>query len=392
MLFSILLYSLIVFFSLGQLGRVSFFGQQINFYLYEILVLLITLVLFLNNGLKPLKDSFKKFKAVYFFLIFLIISFFLNLQDFKRLENFIGFLYIFRLLIYFAYFFYLLHYLKKKPQFAKVGRNGFLFFIFLTTTISVLQYFLYPDLRNLLYAGWDPHLYRLFGTFFDTSVAGAVYGLIFLFLLMSGKNFIKNISLKNILLVTFTAFIVLTFSRSLYIVIVSITILATTAQRWYRKLVLFIVIFLLLVIIAPKPFGEGINLVRTFSIESRINDYRAAIKIWQKKPFFGFGYNRIRYVKRQMNVVEEFDFDIAHSGASFNSSFLIILVAGGLVGFGLFGGVLYQFARLTNEVGYYTLFVALLSLTDNIFLHPFILFLFFSLILLSRFNPSRRLQ
>ena len=376
--------------SLGQLTRISFFGQQINIYLYEILAIFILLNFLLKYGLGPLSEYFKKFKFVYFLFLYLPFSFLLLFGDFKALENFISLLYYLRLVLYFLYFFYLAYHLKKQLDFKNVLLRSLNIFIFLTIISSLAQYFWYPELRNLLYAGWDPHLYRLFGTFLDTSVAGAVYGIILLTLFLKGSEFIKTKWLFIGLLVIYFLFTVFTYSRSLYLTLFLLGLLYAATKKRLREFIIFAVIFLILLIVAPKPFGEGVNLMRTFSIESRLDDYKTAINIWQKRPFFGYGYNRIRYVKRQMNISDEVGSDITHSGASFHSSFLVILVSGGIIGLILFIGVLYQLYNLSEMSKYLLLFLGLLSLTDNIFLHPFILFLFLNSVTLAKLTPSRK--
>ncbi|OGK20455.1 hypothetical protein A3C98_03595 [Candidatus Roizmanbacteria bacterium RIFCSPHIGHO2_02_FULL_37_15] len=376
--------------SLGQLTRISFFGQQINIYLYEILAIFILLNFLIKYGLGPLSEYFKKFKFVYFLFLYLPFSFLLLFGDFKALENFISLLYYLRLVLYFLYFFYLTYHLKKQLDFKNVLLRSLNIFIFLTIISSLAQYFWYPELRNLLYAGWDPHLYRLFGTFLDTSVAGAVYGIILLTLFLKGSEFIKTKWLFIGLLVIYFLFTVFTYSRSLYLTLFLLGLLYAATKKRLREFIIFAVIFLILLIVAPKPFGEGVNLMRTFSIESRLDDYKTAINIWQKRPFFGYGYNRIRYVKRQMNISDEVGSDITHSGASFHSSFLVILVSGGIIGLILFIGVLYQLYNLSEMSKYLLLFLGLLSLTDNIFLHPFILFLFLNSVTLAKLTPSRK--
>ena len=376
--------------SLGQLTRISFFGQQINIYLYEILAIFILLNFLLKYGLGPLSEYFKKFKFVYFLFLYLPFSFLLLFGDFKALENFISLLYYLRLVLYFLYFFYLAYHLKKQLDFKNVLLRSLNIFIFLTIISSLAQYFWYPELRNLLYAGWDPHLYRLFGTFLDTSVAGALYGIILLTLFLKGSEFIKTKWLFIGLLVIYFLFTVFTYSRSLYLTLFLLGLLYAATKKRLREFIIFAVIFLILLIVAPKPFGEGVNLMRTFSIESRLDDYKTAINIWQKRPFFGYGYNRIRYVKRQMNISDEVGSDITHSGASFHSSFLVILVSGGIIGLILFIGVLYQLYNLSEMSKYLLLFLGLLSLTDNIFLHPFILFLFLNSVTLAKLTPSRK--
>lgn len=366
-------------FSFGQLSRISFFGQQINGYLYELGILGILGILGRKYKTKPIREVFFHFRIVFLLFLSLLVSFILGLGKFTLFQNAVSFLYFLRLLLYFGFFFYLIYHLKKNLRFKQVLGKGLSIFILFTIFTSLTQYILYPNLRNLLYAGWDPHQFRLYGLFFDTSLAGAVYGILFLYFFLKRHYFGAAI---------FLIFIVLTFSRSLYVAILIVTILIAIEQKWYRQLFLLIGAFLLLILIVPKPSGEGVNLLRLFSIQSRRNDYRVAIKIWQKNPLFGIGYNRIRYVKRQMNVVEEVGSDVNHSGASFHSSFLIMLVAGGILGVLGFLGVIYKFFKFSNIIAYYVTFLGLLSLADNILLHPFILFLFLLMTAYS-VSPSR---
>lgn len=392
MILNLLFYLTLFLFSFGQLGRISFLGQQVNTYLYEIPQFLIILILFYKYKFEPIKKFYEKFKIIYFFFVYLFISYLISLSLFKPLENFVGFLYFFRLILYFTYWMYLTYWVNKNNENKKILINCLLIFIFLTSFYSTIQYFFYSDLRNLIYAGWDPHLYRLFGTFFDTSVAGAIYGLIFFVLFLRGNQIIKNRFILIGLLAFFLIFILLTYSRSLYLALVISIILHAVLKRWYKGLVIFSAIFFLFLVVSPKRFGEGVNLNRMFSVQSRVEDYKNAFKIWRKNPLFGIGYNRIRYEKVKMNIIEEFNSDLTHSGASFHSSFLIILVSSGVIGLILFILILFKVALINEFSKYAVFFLSLMSLSDNILLHAFILFLLFSLIALTNFNPSRKLR
>jgi O-antigen ligase len=123
-------------------------------------------------------------------------------------------------------------------------------------------------------------------------------------------------------------------------------------------------------LISPKKFGQGVGVTRIFSISARIDDYKQAINLWEKSPLIGFGYNRIRYLKNQTQAI--------HSGASFNSSYLIILVTTGVIGLMGFMGLMKQMWVMEKNRRYLILFIFIISLFDNILLHPFILFLLFS--------------
>lgn len=353
---TILFYITTFLFSLGQLGRVTFFNQQINFYLYEVALIFSLFILFIKYRFDPIKDAWKKFQPVFVLLSLLTISLLIDFSKFTFFQNLVGALYLYRLHLYFIYFFYLRYHVQKKINFSKVIKNGILAIALLTIISTFTQYFLYPDLRNLFYQGWDPHLYRTFGVFFDTSITSAIFGIFFLTL---NQPVIKNIYLL---------LIALSFSRSTYLGLSLTLIYLFASQKKYVKIFLFFLFFAVLIFLIPKPSGEGVNLTRLYSIESRIEDYRQGIDLWKNKPLIGYGYNRIRYVKNSQSV---------HSGATYSSSFLTILVSSGIFGLISFIWVLWSLRKSNKSALVLLIFISLVSLFDNIALHPFILFLLF---------------
>ena len=379
-LINVLIFTAFFFVSLGQLGRVSLINQQVNFHLYEIVLFLLMICLFVRYRFKPIAWSLTKVKSFYFFAVLMVFSVFISLFHYSSGENLIAILYLIRLIGYFIFFFYLRFYAKEIKN-KKILFNGLAIFIGITVLTSLVQYIFYPDLRNLFYLGWDPHLYRLFGLFFDTSIGGVIYGMIFIYLLID-KPF-KNKVINLTLLFTFFVFIVLTFSRSLYLALSICIFIILMKNKSYKSFIFYLLFFIFFVMIVPKPFGEGVNLLRISSIESRSKNYFQAINIWKKNPLFGIGYNHIRYEKIKSGVDEK-DLLTSHAGASFHSSFLIILVTGGIVGLIGFLWLLYQLSKLNSFLQVLIVFLSLLSLSDNIILHPFVLFILFNFILFDK--------
>lgn len=346
---TILFYLTAFLFSLGQLGRVSFFSQQVNFYLYEVILTLSLFVLFLRYRFQPIKEAWKKYKPVFLFLFILFLSLLFDLQKYSLFSNIVGFLYFFRLVLYFLFFFYF------KYNLPTIKKGIFLIAV-LTIISTSIQYFLYPDLRNLFYQGWDPHLYRTFGVFFDTSISAAIFGIFFLTI---------NQPVIKIIYLILTA---LSFSRSTYLGLSLSLIYLFINQRQFNKIFLFFIFFTALVFFIPKPSGEGVNLRRLYSITSRVEDYRVGFNFWKNKPLIGYGYNRIRYIKNNSSV---------HSGSSFSSSFLTVLVSSGILGLLSFIYVLWSLKGSNKIAPILLIFLSIVSLFDNVLLHPFILFLLF---------------
>lgn len=154
----------------------------------------------------------------------------------------------------------------------------------------------------------------------------------------------------------------------------------------------FIGAVILGVLLIPKNGSEGINLLRTSSINTRFIDYTKAVSIWKKSPVTGIGFNHIRFEKdsyEEKPIATKYN--PSHASASFHSSFLMILVTGGIIGFVLFIWLLWNITKINIFAFYSVVFLSIFSLFDNLLLHPFILFLWFILICISNtvIHPSR---
>ncbi len=353
-------------FSLGQLGRISLLNGQINFYVYEALLFIFLILLIVKYKFKPLSANIKSLPLTGLFLLYLLISFFASALGFNFQENLVGLLYWLRLTFYFLYFSYFYFHLKHEKTFKPAVFKIIKLTLAVILLFSFCQYFFYQDLRNLSYLGWDPHYFRMFGLFFDSSIAGGVFGFFFLFVLFQQKLF-YNLKLRLIVLGLLLIACILTFSRSLYLSFIICLTFYFLSRKSIRNIIILTTLFAVLLILAPKPWGESVNLARSSSLISRVENYKEAINLWLKKPIIGVGYNRIRYTR----IVDETN----HAGASFHSSFLIILVSGGVIGLALFLLSILEIAKLSVWGKYYLIFFSLLSLSDNIILHPFILFL-----------------
>ena len=371
-------------FSLGQLGRVMLNQGQINFYFYEISSFLLFILFFFKLGFQPFQQTLTKFRIIYYFVFFLIFSFLLKAFDFSINQNAISLLYLMRLIFYFVFPLYLYFFIKKNPGYKETLKKGLTASIFLVAAFSIAQYFFYPDLRNLYYLGWDPHLNRLFSVFFDTSVAASIFGLIFFYLYKNKRYWLS---------LPFLIFLILTFSRSAYIFFAITFLVDFSFHKDIKPALLILLLSVSVFILAPKQFGFGVGLDRVFSISSRIADYQKGIAMWQKSPLFGHGYNRLAYIKEKMNLKEipKENFPI-HSAASLSGSFLIILAASGLIGLILFVLSFIKLVFFNKNAFVYMLFLGLMSLTDNIILHPFILFLLGVIYVVSLPSGKSRLE
>jgi len=374
-------------FLIGQIGRISLLGQQINMYVYEPVLFIYTVYLFYLYKAEPLKLRLAKVGGL--LLGTLGVSLLLNLGLFTRVDTMIALLYLLRLTMYIAFFLCFYYSVSVDKKLKSHLQNSLILFGIATVIATFVQYFLYPDLRNLFYLGWDPHLYRVFGLFFDTFLSGAIYGLMAIFFYFSNDGVLKNKYFKWSLFGVYLLFIFLTYSRSLYgaFAVIALFILA---RRSFRSAVIFAVLFFAVLVVLPKPFGEGVNLFRTYSLVSRAKDYKDAVALWSKRPILGYGYNTIRALKLQNGLLDEKTAAVSHSGASFHSSFLIILVTGGILGLIGYVSFLALVARTSFVGGVMVVLTSLLSLSDNVLLHPFILLMLSLLVVYFASHPSHK--
>lgn len=355
---AVLFYLTFFFFSLGQLGRISLFNNQINFYFYEIFLFIIILYFLVKHRLEPIKQIWKKNRIFLIFFATLFLSLVNGFWNYSIFANLVGFLYWSRLILYGAYALCMIYEIKQNPQFKKVLNRGISIIVIITILTTITQYFLYPDLRNLLYLGWDPHLQRTFGVFFDTSIAASIYGLIFLF---SQDIFIKTFYL---------IFLILSFTRSAYFALI-ISVIYLSLNSRFTKIIIFVLIFVTLIFLAPKPTGEGAKLTRTFTIMSRIKDNEVGFRLFLKKPFLGYGYNRLKYVR---------GIPSSNAGSAFSSSYLTMLVSSGIMGLISLMGLMRFLWKKQKKSRALLIFLGIVSLFDNVIFHPFVIFLVINLL------------
>lgn len=380
-----LLYSSLTLFLLGQFGRISFFEGTINGYLYEFFLCFFLLIVMFRKRLTLFKDAFSRLPGGFIFILTLLGTFLVSAGEFTPLENLAGFLYTARFILYFL-FLICVSFLLKKEKMDRRFADALFIFTGMIIALSTLQFFFYRNLRNLFYLGWDEHAGRVFGLFLEPYVAASVFGMLLLFLLLNYDSFKNRKKIAILFLVALSTLSFLTYSRGFYVsffILLSILFFKTRKKRFAVSL-MGLMVFTALAL--SRPGGEGTAITRTASVSSRLVSYREGIRLFQSRPFFGVGYNRIRYVKEEKFPQRRGSIP-DHAGASFHSSFLIILATTGLIGFISYLAFLKDLFYFTPSSGYYLLFLVIFSLFDNVLLHPFILFLF--VVIIAFPTPSR---
>lgn len=356
----------ITVFALGQILRLS------NLFLPGANILLLDVLLFLANiyffykylSLKKRKKIKLSRYLIYLwpFFLFILLSFLFNLGNKTLLEIGIASAYLARIFNYYLFAIWVGNFFIKKP---KRLINIILLAISSMAVLGLIQYVFFPDMTQLKYLAWDDHYYRLIGPLLDPNFSGLifVFGLLILLNLYTKKIWqLKKFNVYQFLCLLLFLSLMLTFSRGSWLVFFLTAVIFTLRQKFKYFLVLLflgLAVFLLM----PKPFGEGVNILRTSTIQARINNYQLSWEIIKTHPFKGVGYNFLRFVKN----APESERYASHSRAGLDNSFLFAWVTGGIL---VFLSLAYFFLiTFYHSFKAKNFFVFLLTL--SIFLHSF---------------------
>lgn len=336
--------------SLGQLAAVPLFGGTGTFYLHDLFLILLIIVLFLGKPRTLLSLILEKLhKVLYpigFFTAVALLSLILNASRLEFSQIVPSSLYLFRWALYASLI--ILVFMSSLPGIFWI--RGLYGSGVAVAVAGILQFVLYPNLRNLYYLGWDPHYYRLFSTFLDPNFTG-LYLVLTLALGICVRQWSKKRVWITVSLILVATALVLTYSRSSYLAFIT----AVSVYSWFQKIplrrfALGIIMFLFVITIIPRAGGGTLSLTRSETVSARIANWQWGLNAFVKKPIFGWGFNTIRYVERPVDTTGTIDLSIvskAHAGV--DNSFLFVLVATGSVGFISFLWVLMRLVKLGYE-------------------------------------------
>lgn len=345
-IFKIIFILVLFLFPIGEIIRIDF-GNSIVLKPIDIGVVLVVFF-WLIIKLKK-KEEIKQKNILLPVLLFIISAFFslvINYSSLSLNQFFVSSAYLVRWIFYAGIFFVVSDFNRE----FKKRISGLLILVgSIIVGLGYVQYFFYPNLKNLFYLGWDEHKYRMFSVFLDPNFAGAFFVLFFIFLISSYfRNKNKLIGLFSIL--TLGA-VFLTFSRSaLIMLIVSSSLLFILSNKKIWIGLLFGITFLVLSI-SSKYFNiENINLFRIVSSEARIETSRNAIKIIEDHPVFGVGFNTYRYAQLDYGFRQDKSKIVSHADAGADNSILFVLATTGAVGFFFYGFVWFKILKTANAL------------------------------------------
>lgn len=337
-------------FSLGQFARVTI-GNGVAVTLLDLSVFLFVLYHAALMIRERRQIQGKLIKPLGLFLGICLLSLLVNFPHLTKQEFLVSFLYLFRFVMYTSlYFVFVTFRIVTGKEFLK---------LFITSgavhvLLGLLQYFFYPDLRQLYFLGWDDHLYRLVGAFIDPNFEGALFVLIFTALFMLLWNKKKSYMVKDFLgigvflLITLLS-LVLTYSRSaLVMLVVSLALFAFFLGN--KKLVGAVGILTLVFIIVFSNISiEGLNPFRTASVAARISSMKEALVIIHDNPIFGVGFNAFRYAQHRYGFRTSEVWQTSHADAGTDNSYLFVFATAGIFGLISFLYLLSSMVRLIQN-------------------------------------------
>lgn len=337
------LYLTIIFFFFGQLFRINLFN--FSFPIFDLAIILLAFSNFFSQ-----KKSLKNIQnPTVYFIIFSLFTLIINC--FRYPFTLTSFFYWLRLSCLLSFFIFPLKIDSKIDHFFKIILWADLVFAF-------IQYFLWPDFTYFSVYNWDPHLYRLLGTFFDPTFTG----LIFLFFLLK-IYFSKN---NYLYLVPIYLGLALTYSRSSLLAFIIVFSFISFKKKQIKIFWITLIVLISTIVLLPRMPGEGTKLERDSSIKAKIINYQQGIKLFFTSPIIGVGYNNLPSIRDNKN---------SHSNSGFDSSLLTIAITTGIIGLILFIKIFTK--TLDNSSLYWqSLIIATFihSLFANSLLYPWILF------------------
>lgn len=324
---------------LGQIGGMSIYPGVV-IYVHDILLVALLIEGFIQYTVTGKYTKPRLIKQIIFFIIAATFSLLTNSGKFAVPSLEIGALYLVRWIFYaLLYILVLQRYTKTKLWLYGLYMIGVGFGL-----LGLIQFFLYPDLRNLSYLGWDPHFYRLFGTFLDPNFAGIFLVLTILLgvFIWKGKKLRIWVALGEAVSVVS---LLLTYSRSSYLaLVVAITTIAILKKKW--TFIVVVVAFIAVILFFPKIPGNTLNLLRVGSTFARVGNWQEGLVLIGQAPAFGHGFNTLRYLGPDVGSA------ISKAAAGLDSSLLFVGATTGIVGLAAYGYLILSLIRVcrTNTV------------------------------------------
>lgn len=354
-----LIFAYLLLFPLGQLTQGSIQLIEVPLHATDVVVGMVAGIVVLSTIFRRKEQFISPFcNQVNLFLVFAFLSLILATPLLSGGEVEVALLYLGRWIAY-VLFFWAAATLAQEIGFRRNLITGLFLAGSATAGLGMLQYIVYPDLRPLTVYEWDPHYYRVVGTFLDPGFTGLILVLFLLLgfmLLWRGKgktwtnlNTLSPKTSPNLLILGgLLSFLALgfTYSRSSYLALLTGAGVISWVKR-APKFFLAVVLALALTwaVLPRQAGGEGVRLERVSTIEARLTNWKNTATIFRDNWLTGVGFNAYRYAQERYGFADEKKLAVSHAGAGADSSLLFVAATTGIFGLGAYLWLLWTMAR-----------------------------------------------
>ncbi len=228
---------------------------------------------------------------------------------------------------------------------------------------GITQYILMPDMRWLHWFGWDDHYYRMIGLLFDPNYLGLLMILFGWWVYQKEQGTLKWMTLAIV-----GVALLATYSRTSYLIAGLLAGWTVIRRRQFGTSMIGIIMMVVVLFFLPKPGGEGINLLRTFSFNARLQSWQTAWETGRQHPLLGIGFNQYPQLLVPNSMVQNY-----HPSAP-DSSWLYLWATTGVMGVVAFGWMLWGWWKDGSGLVKGSLVAILLhSVMNNSFFYPWVL-------------------
>lgn len=319
---------LLTAFGVGNTFKFQFVYPEASITLLDCAVFLLTIItLFVkrNEIVKRVKDSGYLTSPIFTFFSLAGLSLLISGAVYGLDPQIVGSFYLLRWVTYSLLFLAIICLFKAHEVLKLLLGLGLL-----TTILGLGQYIFYPDVRQLEISEWDPHYYRVVGTWIDPGFTGLL--LVFTLVLLTVGVGEPNKLQRVFWWVTYAA-LALTYSRSSYLAFLVAMVWIGWKKKGGKLIMRMLLLLVATVILLPRaPQGEGVKLERTASIWARVENWGYAVRVFIDHPLLGVGFNTYRYAQKEYGFLAPDKWLVSHAGAGADASLLFVAATTGILG------------------------------------------------------------
>lgn len=328
----ILITLILIVFPFGQLTRLNLNYPSINLYFHDVIIILL-IALWLGKKIyyKNKFNSAILMRPILGFSLIALLSWVLALNHLIKYEALVSLGYLVRFILYTGIYFVLADAVKHNKLQDKIS-NYLIAAGATTAVLGLLQYIFMPDLKPLESLGWDPHYFRVVGTFLDPGFIGLILVLSLILLVLKFWDKWKTNIISIIIFLIIYISLALTYSRSSYLAYLGSFGLIAYFKKNLKFFWFVLLLAIITIILLPKPYGEGVKLERESTIISRLHNWENSLKIGFDNPVLGVGFNTYRFSLKQYGFINDKNWQTNHGASGADSSLFFVFSTTGIVG------------------------------------------------------------